>query len=80
VQLLSSSAEGVVLELIFASLIICYFKIWGKGRGIGDEENESGRVWLNMVVYGKVFVILQGGILTIKDFMKITIFLTLRLS
>ncbi|AVM50236.1 hypothetical protein C4H12_07005 [Capnocytophaga sp. oral taxon 878] len=55
-------------------MIICYFKIRGKGRGIGDEENESGRVWLNMVVYGKVFVILQGGILTIKDFMKITIF------
>ncbi|WP_225883751.1 hypothetical protein [Capnocytophaga periodontitidis] len=27
-----------------------------------------------MVVYGKVFVILQGEILTIKDFMKITIF------
>jgi len=40
-----------------------FFKIWCKGRGIGDEENESGRVWLNMVVYGKVFVILRGGIL-----------------
>ena len=49
-------------------------KIWCKGRGIGDEENESGRVWLNMVVYGKVFVILRRGILIIRDFMKITIF------
>ena len=68
------SVEGVVLELIFASLIICYFKIRGKGRGIGDEENESGRVWLSMAVCGKVFVILRGEILTIKDFMKITIF------
>jgi hypothetical protein len=55
-------------------LIICYFKIRGKGRGIGDEENESGRVWLSMAVCGKVFVILRGEILTIKDFMKITIF------
>ena len=60
--------------MIFASLIICYFKIRGKGRGIGDEENESGRVWLSMAVCGKVFVILRGEILTIKDFMKITIF------
>ena len=55
-------------------MIICYFKIRGKGRGIGDEENESGRVWLSMAVCGKVFVILRGEILTIKDFMKITIF------
>jgi len=46
-------------------LIICYFKIRGKGRGIGDEENESGRVWLSMAVCGKVFVILRGEILTI---------------
>ena len=60
--------------MIFASLIICYFKIRGKGRGIGDEENESGRVWLSLAVCGKVFVILRGEILTIKDFMKITIF------
>ncbi|MBI1669470.1 hypothetical protein I7X29_12845 [Capnocytophaga sp. p1a2] len=59
---------------MLSDFIKCVFKIRGKGRGIGDEENESGRVWLNMVVYGKVFVILQGEILTIKDFMKITIF------
>ena len=34
----------------------------------------GGSFWLHMAVYGKVFVILQGEILTIKDFMKITIF------
>ncbi len=61
-------------RILLSDFIKCVFKIRGKGRGIGDEENESGRVWLNMVVYGKVFVILQGEILTIKDFMKITIF------
>lgn len=61
-------------RILLSDFIKCVFKIRGKGRGIGDEENESGRVWVNMVVYGKVFVILQGEILTIKDFMKITIF------
>jgi len=61
------SVEGVVLELIFASLIICYFKIRGKGRGIGDEENESGRVWLSMAVCGKVFVILRGEVMCAKN-------------
>jgi hypothetical protein len=39
-------------------LIICYFKIRGKGRGIRGKEEKGGSFWLHMVVYGKVFVIL----------------------
>ena len=35
--------------------------------GIGDEENESGRVWLSMAVCGKVFVILRGEVMCVKN-------------
>jgi len=57
------SVKGVVLELIFASLIICYFKIWCKSKGRQKAGSKCGSRWQkkagNGLLFKKFFVALQ---------------------
>lgn len=47
-----------------------FLKFGAKVGGEIGKEKKGGSFWLHMAVYGKVFVILRGGILIIRDFMS----------